>query len=408
MHLNLVVLLFCLTFLSYQVEGFTVGSKPYAYAECKDDSLECSLYGKIDLNNHMAQMIGHYRNMGRLEHTTIVFNQVPHEVPSDLTEYTTDKSKKPYLKFPHDVIKYGRNVVTMKISANTSIDTRALTSLPHLMYLEISNIQNISSHAVSKNSELISFKLSNVTLKEIPENMISMCDNVKNILIENARIDSFSSQAFYSLFNVDSLILRRLEVGMFHDGPLSGMLNLQNLEITNSKLTSVQQSWFQFLPKLTKLVLKENSLTAINKDTFGKLSNLKLLDLSYNQLTQVSEDAFVGLKRLKVLNLSHNKLTTLPVINYLSNLYVFDISQNDVTEASSSYFDGLQRLRKVDLTNNQISNFNISTLQTNYTLAVNVAFLSKSHYSLLKSFSDHRNVSLNKYTYKLNETLQGE
>lgn len=414
MSMSSIITVFLLVLLPYLVNGFTVGSAPYAYAECSDTSLECSLYGKIDLNNQMAQIISHYRNQGRIE-TRIAIKQIPHDVPPELTEFTTDNSRTPYIKFPHDVIRYGRNVVELEIAMNTSIDSRTLFKLPLLENITISHVQNLSSHAITEVSNLTTFKLSDVTLKEIPEDMISMCSNLKNITIQNATIESFSSQAFYSLFSVDTLILTKLKVGMFQDGPFAGMINLQNLEITDSGLTVVKKSWLKFLPKLTKLNLEKNELTSIDSNTFGSLSNLKILDLSYNQLSQVSEDAFIGLKRLRVLNLSQNKLTTLPVINHLTRLNIFNISHNQLSEASTKYFESLRKLQHVDLTNNQIGNFTIDNLETNYSLAVNVAFLSKSHYTLLKSSSTidlpslfNRSTGLNGYTRKLKETLQGE
>ena len=55
--------------------------------------------------------------------------------------------------------------------------------------------------------------------------MISKCDALETITIENAEIDSFSSRAFFSLFSVTTVTLNKLKVGIFQDGPFAGMLN---------------------------------------------------------------------------------------------------------------------------------------------------------------------------------------
>ena len=385
----------------YQVSSFTIGTAPYAYAECNDEYLDCSLYGKIDMNNYMPQIIGHYRNRNL---NTINLIQNVYQIPADLTEFTADMSPKPYLKFPHDLIRYGKSVSSIKISMNTSIDTMAFNGLVNLQDIELSNIQNISSKSVSNLSKLKSFKLYDVNMKEIPENMIFMCDNLEKIIIQNCTIESFSSRSFYSLFNVNTLQLKSLKVGIFQDGPFSGMINLQTLLITNSELISIKNSWFKFLPKLTKLDLSYNQITKIDENSFKKLSNLKVLDLSHNQLTQLTNEALLGLKQLQFLDCSYNKLKTFPVINHLSQLKVFNFSHNQVNEASTEYFNQNQELKIVDLTNNRINNLTIDNLDTNYKLAINVEFLSKNHYLLLNSSS---NSSRNEYTDYLNKTLMG-
>ena len=63
--------------------------------------------------------------------------------------------------------------------------------------MSISKIENITSKAITDLPKLRHFQLSSVALKEIPENMISMCDALETIRIENAEIESFSSRAFF-------------------------------------------------------------------------------------------------------------------------------------------------------------------------------------------------------------------
>lgn len=401
MRIKIFFLILFLFVSEYQVSSFTIGTAPYAYAECKDESLNCSLYGKIDVNNYMPQIIGHYRNRNL---NSIYLKQNVYQIPADLTEFTADMSPKPYLKFPHDLIRYGKNVSSIKIYMNTSIDTMAFNGLVNLQDIELSNIQNISSKSVSNLFKLKSFKLHDADIKEIPENMIFLCDNLEKIIIKNCAIESFSSRSFYSLFNVNTLELISLKVGIFQDGPFSGMINLQTLLIKNSGLISIKNSWFKFLPKLTKLDFSYNQITEIDENSFKKLSNLKVLDLSHNQLTQITNEALLGLKQLQFLDCSNNKLKKLPVISHLSQLKVFNFSHNQVDEASTEYFNQNQELKIVDLTNNRITNLTIDNLETNYELAINVQFLSKDHYLLMNSSS---NSSRNDYTNQLNETLMG-
>ena len=130
MCLKSILLVFAILSFREEVSSFTVGSKPYGYAECHDNDLDCEIYGRIDLNNYMQQIIGHYRKNDRTEtFTRMVITQHPLAVPQDLTKFTTDFSETPFLRLPNNVLKYGRTASLIEISMNTSLYHKSITGL---------------------------------------------------------------------------------------------------------------------------------------------------------------------------------------------------------------------------------------------------------------------------------------
>ncbi len=186
-----------------------------------------------------------------------------------------------------------------------------LSSRYHLMKLfdRLSEAEKIE--ALSKLIDKGSLDLSNLSLNEIPKEILQF--QIKTLNISKNTIEIIPNW-------------------------FGECTSLQTLNFSNQRLKRTFETRNLMLP-----------------ESIGNLTNLKYLDLTLCKITHVS-DTIGNLNALEILKLSDNKLIEIPQsINNLSNLKELHLDRNKLDSIPD--LSNLTSLKKLDLTHNNLSEF---------------------------------------------------
>ncbi|XP_067940272.1 uncharacterized protein [Watersipora subatra] len=170
--------------------------------------------------------------------------------------------------------------------------------------------------------------------------------NLKELKIEDTRLDSSDFKALEKLTSLERLRLRRCK---FPRISFDSLTKLKELEISRNKLNSSSLVGMEKLKSLEKLDLHSCGLPELPY-SFDSLTNLKELDISSNDL---DSDSLVGMGKLVLLeklDLSSCHLNKLPFsFDSLTNLKELDISRNKLDSDSLVDMEKLVLLEKLNL-----------------------------------------------------------
>ncbi|XP_026484422.1 leucine-rich repeat-containing protein 57-like [Vanessa tameamea] len=169
-------------------------------------------------------------------------------------------------------------------------------------------------------------QISNHKLKEIPEEVFTLAEQLRNLDLSKNKIPYIPEDM--SMFK----FLKQLNVStnMIHILPES-LANLKKLELLNVSF---------------------NSLTCL-PSTFSGLTNLKQIYLNNNKF-KVFPKELLGLPNIEVVDLSNNKMTEIPT--GMSKFYAveFNVSQNEISVLSEDLYQA-PRLKILRLEENCLS-----------------------------------------------------
>lgn len=169
-------------------------------------------------------------------------------------------------------------------------------------------------------------QISNHKLKEIPEDVFGLSEQLRNLDLSKNKISQIPE-------GISSLkLLKQLNLGTNNIHSLPGSVtNLKKLELLNVSYNSI------------------SSLT----DSFSNLSSLKQIYLNGNKFKTFPKQ-LLGLQNLEVLDLSNNKMIEIP--SGMSNLYVteLNVSQNEISILSED-LNQAPRLKILRLEENCLS-----------------------------------------------------
>ncbi|XP_023939058.1 leucine-rich repeat-containing protein 57 [Bicyclus anynana] len=145
-------------------------------------------------------------------------------------------------------------------------------------------------------------QISDHRLKEIPQDVFSLSEHLRNLDISKNKIvnlDDISRLKILKQLNVSTNAIQELP---------SSIGNLRKLEMLNVSFNSIH-----CLP-----------------DSFSNLSNLKQIYLNNNKFKQFPKQ-LLGLTNVEVIDLSNNKLTMLP--SGMANMFAaeLNLSQNEIS-----------------------------------------------------------------------------
>ncbi|CAH0722441.1 unnamed protein product, partial [Brenthis ino] len=153
-------------------------------------------------------------------------------------------------------------------------------------------------------------RISDHKLKEIPEDVFSLSESLRNLDLSKNKISQIPE---------DLSLLKLLK-----------QLNLSsnNIQIIPASLSN--------LKKLELLNISFNSISTL-PDSLLNLSNLKQIYLNNNKFKTFPKQ-LLGLHSLEVIDLSNNKMTEIP--SGMSNLYVteLNVSQNEISALSEDLY----------------------------------------------------------------------
>lgn len=172
----------------------------------------------------------------------------------------------------------------------TQVKSQALTSLYHLLQLDLEGNHLRSITADSLPPSLTLLKLSNNFIHELS------CDLLYNL----PRLQSVHLRHNFISFTDNFLC------------PSNRTKKIEKFDLSNNKINDTSQILLLRDIQIRQIILDLNELTTIPKSIFTN-NRIEKLSMSYNMLTSISRDLFMSLKNsLEHLEVEHNKLFHLP------------------------------------------------------------------------------------------------
>ena len=221
----------------------------------------------------------------------------PHHLFPRLNELFLEKNK---ISFVPDAVCLPRLRV-MSLAGNEFSDLhsgsfstqkfpRLTTLYMHSMHTHVSTIEREAFNNSRLEEIMLSFNKIKFYSSRISDDSFSNCPHLRSLGLS------------YSSMEVNSQRFRRL---------FGHLTNLRNLNLENTRLNHLSSEMLSTFPNLTNLLLNRNLLTALSDSVFDQLGQLKHLDLGRNQIRAISHNTFsaVTRSRLKSMDLSGNPFT---------------------------------------------------------------------------------------------------
>ncbi|KAG5666386.1 hypothetical protein PVAND_014415 [Polypedilum vanderplanki] len=200
----------------------------------------------------------------------------------------------------------------------------------------MSQIRTISPNTFTSCSNLVSLRVFNNFIEDLPDSLFINNGNLRSIDFTDNRITQFGANTFLNTV-------------------------LESIMMDYNEITTFETAWF--LPinsTLKSLSLHSNQITKFPDSAFTHFNQLESLSLSANYLSDLPNNAFDGLENLQVLSLYGNLLTILKFewFNPLTNLVSLRLEFNTISDLPSGIFNNNNRLTDLGLSFNQLSEIN--------------------------------------------------
>ncbi|XP_049824443.1 leucine-rich repeat-containing protein egg-6-like [Aethina tumida] len=172
----------------------------------------------------------------------------------------------------------------------TKIDSKFLSNLPKLEYLEIFG------------GELDTLKKN--LFDEVPE--------ITTISVHDTLLCDIRNEALGYMPSLKRVSLYRNHLEFINKDWFTGSENIQIMDISFNKITTISRNTFRYLKNLRELYLDFNNLELLETAAFNGLQNLRFLGLRYNKLKTLDADVFPTTTKIGRLDIGANSL------NYLS------------------------------------------------------------------------------------------
>ncbi|XP_041114422.1 asporin [Polyodon spathula] len=187
-----------------------------------------------------------------------------------------------------------------------TISAQIFTDYSDLLYLDLSNNlltnKGIDKHSFSRMVNLENLNLGKNLLNLIP---INLPKALKNLVLEDNRIDSVSKDAFLKMPNLEQLGLSRNKIAKVAAGAFKGISALHLLDISHNRLLEVPRR----LPlTMHSVALNDNKIKSISRDSFcgnkPQMSRLVLVHLEHNNIDMrnINTHAFRCLRGYQIIH----------------------------------------------------------------------------------------------------------
>jgi len=173
-----------------------------------------------------------------------------------------------------------RNIPGLRISGGTDVDLSHLASLRHLIYLAVSESDDVTDAALKHVENLTNLQML----------ILSGCDNLSDSALEH-------------LENLESMQMLFLNCTRFTGGGLEHLKNLKDLRVlwADYNNTEPRLEHLKELEKLQVLILMEARTTDAGLGHLKTLKNLERLALESANITDAGLKHLEALKKLKML-----------------------------------------------------------------------------------------------------------
>ncbi|XP_040172649.1 protein toll-like isoform X1 [Anopheles arabiensis] len=299
-------------------------------------------------------------------------------------------------KLPKELVSNLPKLETLYLDKNKLKHVSQFTTLPNLMYL------NISSNQLVKLQQNVFSRLPKLKILDLSSNKLTRL--VTDLFMENNHLEVFKADdqkcselvlekhVFTELKYLKEVSLSNCKITALPEGIFQHCLQLIKVDLSHNKLQSLpedllsdsfavelylQHNEFINMHPESQLLgandvcfldLSHNKITTLSIQLLKSFSSLKQLQLHNNQLYMIDVDAFKSQSQsLIFLNLSHNRLTLHEnndrMINSTSwilfrpliKLAHLDLSYNEITNIFDHFKNFMHNLQSLDLSHNFIT-----------------------------------------------------
>ena len=241
------------------------------------------------------------------------------------------------------------NLQTLELSNNSISDISALSSLTNLTSLNLGGVV----YSWSSSGE-VTLRLDNNAISDVSP--LSSLTNLQSLNLSGNDISDFSPLS--SLTNLTDLTLIKTTISN-HLSSLSSLTGLTHLNLGGNTLLDL--SFLSSLTSLTSLNLFVTTISDVS--ALSGLPNLQKLDISYNSVSDIS--ALSSLTSLTWLELGSNSISDISSLSNLTNLTSLRLGRNSISNIS--VLSGLTNLTRLVLSYNNISDISHLSGLTNLT-----------------------------------------
>ncbi|XP_037303631.1 follicle-stimulating hormone receptor isoform X2 [Manduca sexta] len=187
------------------------------------------------------------------------------------------------------VLQPCRRLTRLELRANplTNVHPRALTHLPHLSTLILSEARG---------------------LRSLPS--LNGSVRVRTLRVDRARLARLPPDLCLHTPQLRSLEVKWNHLDRVPD--LHACSELRLLDLSGNEITSLSGAALRGLDRLRDLLLARNRLRRLTADAFLHTPDLQMLNLEENQIEHIDMETFVPISKLEDLNLGNNVFPWLP------------------------------------------------------------------------------------------------
>ncbi|KAF6744886.1 adenylate cyclase [Ephemerocybe angulata] len=223
---------------------------------------------------------------------------------------------------------------------------------------------------------IVSLKLSQNPMVEIPLDFIQSCSSLRELRLSNMAMQKVPQSVRHAT-SLHRLDLSSNRIGDLEDAFLDQITGLMSLKLQNNKLNSLpwhfgrlrcinslnisNNKFSQFplvvtqMPNLLDLDISFNTITELPEE-IGQLKTLNRLSILGNQITRFPDECS-QLTALRVLDCRRNMITDLTIVLMLPNIEAIDADHNALSALDLSIGP---KLTRVDVSNNDITKLSLT------------------------------------------------
>lgn len=370
---------------------------------------------RLDLSHNLIDIVNiqTFKGLDQLQYLDLSFNRIQ-ELNLALTRFaeltTLYLNDNKITSIKTNSIKNLTKLTTLRLQNNAivNIESNSFSTMTALHNIDISNnaIEEIHKQTFLNNSKLSVVDMSNNKIKQLPKALFKnktistfsitsnflngnltqgMLDGlalITNLDLSYQQLTTIGNYAFLGLKDLKNLLLNNNKINLIQDKSFKTLDNLIELNLAHNEL-SIFTVCKDCLPNLEVLILNNNFITQITKDELSFV-NLGYLNIENNNITGFGEESFIDLHEMTRLEASHNPLSGDLEAGTFAGLVLLpflDISNCNFITVKNNSFNDLTELKKLNLSHNKIETLEYNSFMNLENLEI--LDLSGNH---LKSF----------------------
>ncbi|XP_066298953.1 chondroadherin-like [Branchiostoma lanceolatum] len=219
------------------------------------------------------------------------------------------------------------------------------------------NNQSLTSVPQDLPTDITSLDLGTNQITTLSQSDFSRYRSLTDLYVDNNRISTINTQAFYYLSNVTIIWFNTNQIPGLRSDMFTGLGSLRSLILWSNNISDIEAGTFLPTPRLRSLSLQSNKLAGLRSDMLAGLRDLQSLYLYDNDIIDIQAGTFNPTPDLRNVYLSNNHIPSIPskLLANLVQLRSIQLSNNNITEFPFGDLSNIQTISALSLDNNQMT-----------------------------------------------------